>query len=55
MLLCHYGQKIDRAITDQAPSVPLFVPTFIDVVSPRVAHFTYNDQYHWLVSQSWLH
>ncbi len=45
---------IDRAVTDQAPAVVLFNPRYIDVVSARVGHFGYHEQFRWLVGQSWV-
>lgn len=45
---------IDRAMTDQAPAVVLFNPRYIDVVSARIGHFAYHDQFRWLIGQSWV-
>jgi peptide/nickel transport system substrate-binding protein len=45
---------IDRAITDQSYYAVLFNPRYIDVVSSRVQHFFYHEQYHWLLAQSWV-
>ena len=45
---------IDRIVTDQAPAVVLFNPSYIDVVSARVGHVGYHEQFRWLVGQSWV-
>jgi peptide/nickel transport system substrate-binding protein len=46
--------EIDRAVTDQAPAVPLFTPKDLDFVSKRVGNFVYSNQYHWIVSLAWV-
>ena len=45
---------IDRIVTEQAPAVVLFNPRYIDVVSARVGHVGYHEQFRWLVGQSWV-
>ena len=45
---------IDRAVTDQAPTVVLFNPRYIDFVSARIGNFGYHEQFRWLISQSWV-
>lgn len=46
--------EIDRAVTDQAPAVPLFNGKALDFVSARVGNFVFNNQYLWLFSQAWV-
>lgn len=46
--------EADRSVTDQAPAAVLFAPGYIDVTSSRVGHFIYHEQFHWLLSQSWV-
>lgn len=45
---------VDRAITEQVPVVPLYVPRYIDLVSARVGNYQYNPQFHFLFSQAWV-
>jgi peptide/nickel transport system substrate-binding protein len=46
--------KIDRMVTDQAPMVTLFNPSYVDFVSKRVGNFTFSKEFHWLVAKSWV-
>lgn len=45
---------VDRRVTDTAPAAVLVNPAYINVNSRRVGHFIYNEQFHWLSSQSWV-
>jgi peptide/nickel transport system substrate-binding protein len=45
---------IDKAVTDAAPAAFLFTPKHIDFVSKRVGNFIFNNQYYWIVTQSWV-
>jgi peptide/nickel transport system substrate-binding protein len=45
---------IDRAITDKAPAIVLFTPKYIDFLSKRVGNYTFNAQYYWEQSLSWV-
>ena len=42
----------DRAMTDAAPAVVLFVPRYIDVVGRRVGGYAYHEEFHWLIDQA---
>jgi peptide/nickel transport system substrate-binding protein len=46
--------EIDRAVLEQSPAVPLFTPKHVDFVSKRVGNFQFNNQYYWIVTQSWV-
>ncbi len=43
---------VDRAITDAAPAVILFNPSYIDVLSPNVHGYIYHETFRWLIDQS---
>ncbi len=45
---------VDRAITDLAPAVVLFNPSYIDVLSAGVGGYTYHEAFRWLIDQSWV-
>jgi peptide/nickel transport system substrate-binding protein len=46
--------QVDHDLTDQAPWVPVFTPTTIDLVSNRVGNYQYNP-YSWiLLDQLWV-
>ena len=45
---------VDRAMTDAAPAIPLFNPRSIDVVSRRVGHFVFHEEFRWLIGQAWV-
>lgn len=45
---------IDKEITDAAPAAALFQPKRVDIVSPRVGNFEFNDTYHLIFSQAWV-
>jgi peptide/nickel transport system substrate-binding protein len=45
---------IDRAVTDQAPVVPLFTPKNVDFVSKRLGNYTYSDQFRMVFSKVWV-
>lgn len=46
--------EIDRQITDLAPAAPLLNGKELNFLSARVGNFTFNNQYLWLFSQSWV-
>jgi ABC-type transport system substrate-binding protein len=46
--------SVDRAITDQAPSVPLITLTNADLVSKRVGNYTSNPYWGVLIDQMWV-
>jgi peptide/nickel transport system substrate-binding protein len=46
--------RIDRAIVDAAPVVPLYVPKAFDLVSKRVGNYEYSPQYGVLLDQLWV-
>jgi YVTN family beta-propeller protein len=46
--------KADKTVTDQAPLVPLVIPSQIDFVSRRVGNYEYNPQMGVLVEQLWV-
>ena len=46
--------KIDKAVTDQAPSVQLFTPKHVDFISKRVGNFLFSKQFYWVINQSWV-
>jgi peptide/nickel transport system substrate-binding protein len=47
--------RIDRAIVDQAPVVPLFTLAEADFVSRRVGNYQYSLQWGVLLDQLWVH
>jgi YVTN family beta-propeller protein len=52
-----YGQawaEVDRAITDQAPYVPLVNPIGVDFVSERLGNYQYNPEWGLLLAQVWV-
>ncbi len=46
--------RIDRAIVDRAPVVPLFTLKELDIVSRRVGNYQYNPQWGVLIDQLWV-
>jgi peptide/nickel transport system substrate-binding protein len=44
--------NIDRAVTDQAPWVPLFNPKYLNFVSKRVTGFQFSPQWYFLIDQA---
>jgi peptide/nickel transport system substrate-binding protein len=46
--------EVDRAVTDKAPMAALFTPRHIDFVSKRLGNFQFNNQFYWMVTQSWV-
>ena len=46
--------KIDKAVMDQAPAVPLFNPKRVDFVSARVGNFQFSYMYNWIFPLSWV-
>ncbi len=46
--------EIDRRVMEQSPMLVLLVPSYVDVVSARVANYTYTPLYHMLFSALWL-
>ena len=46
--------KIDQAVMQDAPVVPLFTPKRVDFVSKRVGNFIFSNQYQWQMSQAWV-
>jgi YVTN family beta-propeller protein len=46
--------RIDRAVVDQAPVVPLFTLQEIDIVSARVGNYQYQPQWGALLDQLWV-
>ncbi len=46
--------RIDRAIVDAAPVVPLYVPKAFDLVSKRAGNYEYSPQYGALIDQLWV-
>ena len=47
--------KVDRALVNSAPLVPLYTPVRADFVSRRVGNYQYNGQFGALLDQLWLH
>ena len=45
--------RVDHAIVDQVPAVPLYTLRHVDFVSPRVHNYTYNPEYGVLFDQLW--
>ncbi len=46
--------RVDRALVDQAPYVPLFSLRQVDFVSQRVGNYQYNPQWGMLLDQLWV-
>jgi YVTN family beta-propeller protein len=46
--------RIDRAIVDLAPAVPLFTLKEVDIVSRRVGNYQFNPQWGALLGQLWV-
>ena len=46
--------RIDRAIVDRAPVVPLVALKQVDIVSRRVGNYQYNPQWGVLLDQLWV-
>ena len=46
--------KIDRAVMELAPVVPLFTPKNVDFLSKRVGNYIFSNQYKWVMSQAWV-
>lgn len=46
--------KIDQAVTNQAPLASLFIPKYVDVISPRVRGFQFSPLWYFLADQAWL-
>jgi ABC-type transport system substrate-binding protein/class 3 adenylate cyclase len=46
--------RIDRAVVDQAPAVPLYSLRQADLVSARVGNYVYNPQFGVLLDQLWV-
>jgi peptide/nickel transport system substrate-binding protein len=46
--------EIDKLMTDQAPAAVLFTPKYIDFLSKRVGNYTFNAQYYWQHTLSWV-
>jgi peptide/nickel transport system substrate-binding protein len=46
--------RVDRAIVDQAPAVPLYTLRAVDFVSKRVGDYVYNPEYGVLLDQLWV-
>jgi peptide/nickel transport system substrate-binding protein len=48
------GPRFDRAIVDQAPTVPRYTLRTVDFVSKRVGDYVYNPEYGVLFDQRWV-
>jgi ABC-type transport system substrate-binding protein/class 3 adenylate cyclase len=46
--------RVDRAIVNQAPAVPLYTLRAVDFVSKRVGDYIYNPEYGVLLDQLWV-
>jgi len=46
--------RVDHAIVDQAPLVPLFSHRQVDFVSRRVGNYQFNPQWGLLLDQLWV-
>ena len=46
--------RIDRAVVDQAPVVPLYTLEQVDIVSSRVGNYQYQPQWGALLDQMWV-
>ncbi|MGY9049380.1 hypothetical protein P775_03630 [Puniceibacterium antarcticum] len=46
--------KIDNAVMEKAPAVPLFTPRRLDLLSERVGNFEYSSLFNWLIAKSWV-
>jgi peptide/nickel transport system substrate-binding protein len=47
--------RVDRALVDKAPIIPLVIPQELDVVSPRVRNYENNPALGVLLDQVWIH
>jgi len=46
--------RVDRAVVNKAPWIPLFNPTRIDLVSRRVKNYQHNPEFGLLFDQLWV-
>ena len=46
--------KVEAAILDQAPLIPFWNGSHIDLVSARVGNYQYNPQFGFLLGQVWV-
>lgn len=46
--------KIDGAVMEAAPALPLFTPKQVDLLSTRVGNYAFSNQYHWLIANAWV-
>ncbi|RWR27923.1 ABC transporter substrate-binding protein [Sinirhodobacter populi] len=46
--------KIDGAVMEKAPAVPLFTPKDVDLISTRVGNYEFSNVFHWLIANSWV-
>jgi peptide/nickel transport system substrate-binding protein len=46
--------EVDKMVTDKAPMAALFTPKHVDFVSKRLGNFQFNNQFYWMITQSWV-
>ncbi|WP_444461539.1 ABC transporter substrate-binding protein [Rhodobacter capsulatus] len=46
--------KIDRAVMEQSPALPLFTPQQVDLLSTRVGNYQFSSLHHWLIANAWV-
>lgn len=46
--------KIDAAVMEKSPALPLFTPQQVDLVSARVGNYQFSNQNHWLIANAWV-
>lgn len=46
--------EVDRAVTDQAPWVSMYVPKWIDFTSARLGNYRFSGQFGFLPGVAWL-
>ena len=47
-------QQVERALLAQAPFVPTYTRSNVDLIAKRVGNFQYNPQWGVLLSQLWV-
>jgi peptide/nickel transport system substrate-binding protein len=47
--------RVDHALVDEAPMIPMVVPENLDLVSPRVGNYQNNPAWGVLLDQLWIH
>ncbi|SOC15267.1 ABC transporter substrate-binding protein [Rhodobacter maris] len=46
--------KIDAAVMEKSPALPLFTPQQVDLLSTRVGNYQFSSLHHWLIANAWV-